>query len=514
MPSPNEPLQPTPFDVAEPTPAREHSPVSPDSSKGSPAWVLPALGGLLLLAALVIFWLPERVDAPAVPPGQVTTDQAADSMQTTPTTASGQATAAQAEATPWSDAQLAKLRKEAQDVLEQLLDVQFTLEESGVERWAPERFAQAGAFAAAGDELYKNRDFGQATQRYQEGLAALQVLQAELPEALSRQLEQTRQAIEQGDAAAAREHLALARLIAPDSPDVDTLQQRLQVLPQLLPLLEQAAAAEAMGDLPGAETLLQQATALDPLHQQAQQELQRVAAAALEQAFNKAMSEGYAALDAKHFDSARKAFRAAAKLQAGSGEAASALLEVETAATAHRLSALNNQGLKAEQQEQWQKAVTTYEQSLKIDGSVLFAREGLQRSKSRARLDQQISTVLAEPLRLSDVAVAAAAGQLLEQARKTTPRGALLERQITDLETTLRQASTPVKISLLSDMETEVIVYKVARLGRFTQHELTLRPGTYTAVGSRNGYRDVRQSFTVQHDSKPAPLTIACTEPI
>ena len=63
-------------------------------------------------------------------------------------------------------------------------------------------------------------------------------------------------------------------------------------------------------------------------------------------------------------------------------------------------------------------------------------------------------------------------------------------------------------------METEVIVYKVARLGRFTQHELTLRPGTYTAVGSRNGYRDVRQSFTVQHDSKPAPLTIACTEPI
>ncbi len=55
---------------------------------------------------------------------------------------------------------------------------------------------------------------------------------------------------------------------------------------------------------------------------------------------------------------------------------------------------------------------------------------------------------------------------------------------------------------------------EVARLGSFAQHELTLRPGTYTAVGSRNGYRDVRHSFTVRHDSQPAPLTIACTEPI
>jgi hypothetical protein len=41
-----------------------------------------------------------------------------------------------------------------------------------------------------------------------------------------------------------------------------------------------------------------------------------------------------------------------------------------------------------------------------------------------------------------------------------------------------------------------------------------LRPGTYTAVGTRNGYRDVRQTFTVKHDGAPPTVTIACTEPI
>jgi hypothetical protein len=63
-------------------------------------------------------------------------------------------------------------------------------------------------------------------------------------------------------------------------------------------------------------------------------------------------------------------------------------------------------------------------------------------------------------------------------------------------------------------METEVIVYKVKRLGRFQQQELVLRPGTYTAVGTRNGYRDVRQTFTIKHDGAPPAVTIACTEPI
>jgi hypothetical protein len=59
-----------------------------------------------------------------------------------------------------------------------------------------------------------------------------------------------------------------------------------------------------------------------------------------------------------------------------------------------------------------------------------------------------------------------------------------------------------------------VIVYKVARLGRFAQRDLSLRPGTYTASGTRNGYRDVRQSFTVTHDSTPPAVTIICTDPI
>ena len=515
MSSHNEQVQPTPFDVAQPTPTPDRE-VESSAHQGAPSWVIPALGGLLLLAVLVIFWLPERV-APTD-----TADGAAATPAETDTAAPGNVAgkpaavpvASQTDASPWSEAQLAKLRKEAQEVLAELLDIQFALEERGVERWAPQRFADVAAIAAAGDELYKTREYEAATARYREGLAALQALQEGIPQELSKLLEQARQAIEDGDEAAARSALELAAVIEPGSQELSALLQRADALPQLLPLLEQAAAAEQLEDLAGAEQLLQQAADLDPQHLRTRSELQRVTAAYQEQRFNDAMSDGYSALDEGRFSAARKAFQAAAKLQPGSNEAASALLEVATAETAHRLAALKQRGERYEGQEKWQEAIGSYEQALKIDSNVLFASAGLKRSRPRARLDKQFRKALDEPQRLSDVAVAEATEQLLRQAQQIKPRGPVLEQQISRLQVLVQQANTPVAVTLRSDMETDVIVYKVKRLGRFDRRELTLRPGTYTAVGTRIGYRDVRRSFTIDHDSPAPAVTIACTEPI
>lgn len=467
-----------------------------------------------MLAVLVIFWLPKSLESVKSPPQQ-TAAQVADSAAAGQSdTAVEQPSPAGTDVSPWSDAQLARLRKEAQEVLAQLLELQDTLQQHGVEQWAPEAFADVTSFAVDGDALYKTRQYEDATKSYQQGLTALQALQTAMPQELNRLLDAAQQALEKGDATSALADLAIAALIAPDNEDIAVLQRRAEVLPKILPLLEQAQAAEAAGDLSQAQQLLKQATALDPLHQRAKSELQRITAKARSQGFNEAMSEGYAALDDGRFDSARKAFRAAAKLQEGSKEAASALQEVAAAETAQRLGTLNRQGQANEQQEQWQKAVDVYEQAQKLDRSVLFASEGLSRSRARAQLDQQFRKVIEEPQRLSDATVAAAAEKLSQQAKQITPRGPVLTEQINRLDTLLRQANTTVTLTLRSDKETDVVVYKVARLGRFAQHELTLRPGTYTAAGTRNGYRDVRQTFTITHDSTPAPVTIICTDPI
>lgn len=516
MPSHNDPVRPIPFEVAKPAPTKDapRTTTATPGQRGTPAWVLPLIGLLLLVATLVVFMLPIvlPLDTKPVPkaskPATEAVGEQQDAAATPPASAAGE------DSSPWSDAQQARARKEAQEVLQPLLDLQFSLQERGVEQWAGAEFARAKALAAEGDALYKNREYAQALARYKDGFSALQALEESLPQVLERSLSQARQALDNGDAAAAQAALATAALIAPDNAEIAALRKRADVLPQVLPLLDQARAAEAAGDLAQAQSLLQQAVALDPAHARAQDDLKRVSASQSNKGFNAAMSEGYSALKAGQFDSARRSFNAAAKLQPGSKEAASALQEVATAQTAQRLAALERQGKQEEQQEQWQKAVATYEQARKVDSGVLFASEGLKRSSARAELDKRLRAVIDDPLRLSDTGVAAGAWHLLAEAKLVAPRGAVLEQQISRLETVLRQAETKIDVTLRSDNATDVTVYKVARLGRFQEKALSLRPGTYTVLGTRDGYRDVRQSFTVKPDTAPAPISVICSERI
>ncbi len=505
----NEPVSPAPFEPAAPS----GSGPTPGAieQQGAPQWVIPALLALLVLAAAVVFWLPSRV---AAPPAE-TTRPVDDGVEPTATSkTAGSSATAEPESSPWSDAQTAKLRKEAQDVLAELLDLQFQLQERAVERWAEEAFTAAAASAADGDELYRKRDFVAAKTRYEQSRDAMQALLEQLPATMDAQLLSAAEAIEAGELERANGALELAALIEPENADLAELQRRADLLTEVLPLWAEAQSAEAEDDLARAEAALRKAVEVDPAHQRSATELQRVAAALLDQQFNDAMSDGYIALEDGRFKSARSAFNRAAKLQPGSREAASALAEVKTAETDYRLASLKRSGSKSEQSEDWQAAVKAYEQAISLDSSVLFAKEGLTRSRSRARLDQQFQSAIDEPDRLADPAVAKATGALLAQAGKISPATPKLSRQMAQLQALLEKANTPVEVTLKSDRETEVVVYKVARLGRFDQEQLTLRPGTYTAVGSRVGYRDVRRTFTISPDRAPTPVVIACTEPI
>ena len=143
MSSHNEQVKPTAFDVAdEPQPGLQASTLESTHS-AAPRWVLPMLLTLAVLVVAVVFWLPGRVSqqtAPPIPAKEV------PAVAPAPVTAQGKPAAQ--ESSPWSDAQLAKLRRDAQEILGNLLGIQYELEEKGVEHWAAESFAEAKAIAA------------------------------------------------------------------------------------------------------------------------------------------------------------------------------------------------------------------------------------------------------------------------------------------------------------------------------------------------------------------------------
>ena len=139
---------------------------------------------------------------------------------------------------------------------------------------------------------------------------------------------------------------------------------------------------------------------------------------------------------------------------------------------------------------------------------------GVLRTRARADLDKKLQSLIDQPLRLADPAVYRSAQQLLADAASVKPRGPRIEQQQQQLQQALNKALDPVAVLLRSDNETNVTLYKVGKLGNFKEHTLELKPGRYTLVGSRNGYRDVREEFTLQPGTNRKTIVIQCDEKI
>ena len=106
------------------------------------------------------------------------------------------------------------------------------------------------------------------------------------------------------------------------------------------------------------------------------------------------------------------------------------------------------------------------------------------------------------------------AERLLREVPAAPANEPKLAAKIEKLKSLVRAARQPLPVKLRSDGETEVLIYHVGRLGRFVDRQEELRPGTYTAVGSRPGYRDVRRVFTLRPGT-PAPVVdIRCEETV
>ena len=220
------------------------------------------------------------------------------------------------------------------------------------------------------------------------------------------------------------------------------------------------------------------------------------------------------ALAENDFLAARAAFRMAKELQPDSPEPADGIQQVDQGIRLGNITALEHQAASLEDVEQWQDSAGAYQRILELDGNLSFAQEGLGRADQMIALHQQLDDLIAEPDSLSAPRTMQTATQLLVSITRMPDIGPRLAGQRDELSRLLKRAATPLTVRLVSDNQTNVSIYKVGKLGAFAATELSLRPGTYVAVGSRPGYRDVRLEFRVAPEIDMQPVVVRCEERI
>jgi len=228
--------------------------------------------------------------------------------------------------------------------------------------------------------------------------------------------------------------------------------------------------------------------------------------------WSEAVSAGLLALDRRDFAEARRAFERAEAARAGTPSVADGLARAEDGLRAAALARHREAGEAAEAREEWRAALAEYDAALRLDPAVAFALAGRARAVARAELDERLEGYLVRPDRLSAEAVTREAEAALERAREWEAPGARLASQVAALARLVSESRTPVRVRLVSDGVTDVVVLRHGPLGPFREASVDLLPGTYVVVGRRRGYRDARRTLVVPRGGSPEPLVVRCDE--
>ena len=423
------------------------------------------------------------------------------------------------ERSPFAEAQMAKARRAAQEALQQLLETQARLETRAVNVWAELEFAEATAVAVEGDVFYREQIFAEAETKYRAAQSALDAIEAQLSEEISIRLEMLLAAIESSDAEKAAGLSQTLSQMAPDSAEVVEAVERVAIIPDVAALIESASNLFDQRSFSDALEQIQSAIALDPVHRRLQALARDYRSALTDDRFQKAMTQGFEALEAGNFAAAKTAFNSAAALKPNDKSPAIALAQAEEAEI---LSALNRHVITAEREERnenWEAAATAYKEALTLDPSLVQASEGLARAEPMADLFSRLNTIVEKSARLVDPTILSDAQTTVNEAKavlndsdekSAMPKLEALWNQTVEV---VENASTPLPVTIASDGVTEITIKRVARLGVLTSRTVSLRPGQYQLLGSRVGFRDVLMTLNVGVDRENS-IDIRCTEAI
>jgi tetratricopeptide (TPR) repeat protein len=281
-----------------------------------------------------------------------------------------------------------------------------------------------------------------------------------------------------------------------------------------LPALAEAETALAAGDNARATRAFMTVLAADPQNVRARDGLAQARAASGDDRYSRALGEAQAALHEGRLSDARDAFDRARTLKPQAPEVQAGLQQLQAVSVSEDAGSTRARIAAMESQERWAEAQGEYDTLLRGDASLQYAREGKARVAPRVELAAGLQNLIDKPARLAAESVRSEAQALLQRARLQKPVGPVLRSQIARLELLLPEFEKPVTVVLQSDGLTAVELRRVGVLGSFERRELQLKPGSYTIIGTRAGFRDVRREITVAPGQAPTALQISCAEPI
>ena len=415
-------------------------------------------------------------------------------------------------------AEKTKYRKDAQLVLEKIVELRDWLKSKSIEKWNAEKFNIALENISIGDDLYREGEYLRSIKQYREALDQLNNLKEDAAKIIESTIISANNNIEKLDSELTVEQtinsINLAFDIDKNNESIRLLKERSLKLPDLFNKVMQSDQFISEQKYEDAFSVLSEAIMLDPYRKKTKTSMENLNKQIKEKTFIEFMSEGFEAMDQNNFSSARKVFNEALKTYPERPDVYDALNQLESRESSFQIKERIKNAEANENLENWSEAKKEYEALLESDNSLVSLKARLINVRIRAELDEQLENLINNPLTLRSDELHQKAKKLLKTAQGINQRGAKLEKQIENVSKIIVQARNPIPVNFFSDNKTKVTIFKVGSLGLFQKRTIELVPGKYVALGQRIGFRDVRLDFAIEPNKVDKNISIMCVESI
>jgi hypothetical protein len=475
---------------------------SSDSRPSQPYFWMALI--LILASGFVFFVLPEWVASNRDQPSTVV-----------PKAAETPAPLVAERASPLAAAQnkldLEKAEALAEDFLRRLL----ALEDKGLRFWNSPALERLNNAAIAADDAFRRTEGETSLSAYEALLVELTSLEASIPSVIENYEQEAGAVMATGNYTRAQEVYRTLSLLVPDNPSYPDSLERAEQLPDVTLILSEVDQIIVDGKLDDARDRLKDALALVPDWPASLATQSRIETAIGRRDFQATMTQGFAALAAGEFESARALFKKAEASPFDDGDAEEGLRQIASRETNQTVDRLRQDGEIALENGAWQTAIDLLRELAALTPRSVAVQAQLSMAEERLALENEGQAYLDDPLSLqSDEQLQRARAWVVNVSRLSPPKGQM-STQLIALGRLLSLARSRHDVTLTSDGITSVKLLRAGdngALGALERTTLQLIPGRYTVTGRRAGFIDVRTDFEVPPDGEIIQIDVRCEE--
>lgn len=387
--------------------------------------------------------------------------------------------------------------------------------DKGIHRFEDELFSQAVSARQEAEEATSNGDAELAIKKYDEGVGYLQKAGEQFAATIEDMRTKLVEAFGSGDKEASISLVSDILERIPADPEAEEYQTRVTVLDKTYPLYQAAVDNEKSGLYAIAEGQYREILKLDKKYEDVVIRLENIEETRSLHIADEKLEEVRQLLKQGKIAKALVLGEEAAQLNPTSKDAVELLELVKVQFEEQRLKDSLKKAMEYTTNGKLEAAEQIYLDliiSFPGDQEVTLGLEGVRtRMQERYTVETYLKAAR-KALNCGSVDCYEQGIDYVQEALNLLPGNTDAANLMAVLQENLRLMNLPVEVTFESDGKTRLEVHKIGIFKQISRETVRLKPGSYTVVAKRQGYRDVYMEFHIAPGAEQKTIQVVCKE--